>query len=289
MSTLDRAAVVRATSGRRLCGHPDAVIEVHEELTSTNDRAAALGREGAPEGSLVVALRQTAGRGRHGRVWSSPPGGLYVSLVLRPDDAMIRRLPATLLAGLAVAEAIDATATTGAKTKFVRADLKWPNDVHMGGRKVAGILGELTREAKGARRAGDLGSPQETPGNQLVLGLGINVSTDPAALPAELQGIATSVAVARGEAPDPVALLASVLERFEEHYESVRRGGGATILSSASSRMPVLGKGVRVRLVDRVLEGKAAGLNATGGLIVETAAGQRETVVAGEVEEVRST
>lgn len=274
MSTLDRAAVVRAAAGSRLCGHPDAVIEVHEELGSTNDRAAALGREGAPEGSLVVALRQTAGRGRHGRVWSSPPGGLYASLVLRPDDAMIRRLPATLLAGLAVAEAIDATATTGPRTKFVRADLKWPNDVHMGGKKVSGVLGELTRDAKGAL---------------LVLGLGVNVSTDPAALPDELQAIATSVAAARGEAPDVVALLRAVLERFEEHYEAVRRGGGATILSSASSRMPVLGKGVRVRLVDRVLEGRAAGLNATGGLIVETAEGQRETVVAGEVEEVRST
>lgn len=274
MSTLDRAAVVRATAGRRLCGHPGAAIEVHDELTSTNDRAAALGREGAPEGSLVVALRQTHGRGRHGRVWSSPPGGLYLSLVLRPDDAMIRRLPATLLAGLAVAEAIDATATTGAKTRFVRADLKWPNDVHMGGRKVSGILGELTRDAGGAL---------------LVLGLGINVSTDSAALPPELQATATSVAEARGEAPDVVALLAAILERFEEHYDAVRRGGGATILAAASARMPVLGKGVRVRLVDRVLEGRAAGLNATGGLIVETAAGQRETVVAGEVEEVRST
>jgi BirA family biotin operon repressor/biotin-[acetyl-CoA-carboxylase] ligase len=274
MSTLDRAAVARATSGCRLCGRPDAIIEVHEELASTNDRAAALGREGAPEGSLVVALRQTAGRGRHGRVWSSPAGGLYVSIVLRPDDAMLRRLPATLLAGLAVAEAIDATATTGPKTKFVRADLKWPNDVHMGGRKVSGILGELTRDATGAL---------------LVLGLGVNVSTDPAALPAELREVATSVAAARGEAPDVVALLGAILERFEEHYDAVRRGGGATILSAASARMPVLGKGVRVRLVDRLLEGRAAGLNATGGLIVETAAGQRETVVAGEVEEVRPT
>ncbi|MBX3469939.1 MAG: biotin--[acetyl-CoA-carboxylase] ligase [Planctomycetes bacterium] len=255
----------QATSGRRLTGQPGATLEVHDELASTNDRATALAAEGAPEGSLVVARRQTAGRGRHGRPWASPPGGLYASLVLRPDEAMLRRLPATLLAGLAVAEAIDAT-TPGA-----RAELKWPNDVHLGGRKVSGILGELTRDARGPL---------------LVLGLGVNVSTDPAALPADLQATATSIAAACGAAPGPEVLLGAFLERFEAHYDAVRQGGGATILAAASARMPALGKPVRVRLVDRVLEGTAAGLNATGGLVVE-ADGRRETVVAGEVEEVR--
>ncbi len=258
-AALDRAAIERAAGAGR-------VLEVHDEVPSTNDRAAALAAEGAPEGALVVALRQTAGRGRHGRVWASPPGGLYASLVLRPDDAMLRRLPATLLAGLAVAEAIDEVAP-GAP----RAELKWPNDVFLGGRKVSGILGELSRDRTGS---------------VLVLGLGVNVSTDPATLPPELQATATSIGAVRGQAPDPAALLGAILARFEAHYGLVRGGGGATILAAASARMPILGKPVRVRLMDRVLEGQAAGLNATGGLLVD-AGGRRETVVAGEVEEVR--
>ncbi|MCO5166850.1 MAG: biotin--[acetyl-CoA-carboxylase] ligase [Planctomycetes bacterium] len=270
MSGLDRAAVEQATAGRRLTGQAGAALEVHDELASTNDRAAALAAGGAGEGSLVVAARQTAGRGRHGRPWASPPGGLYASLVLRPDEAMLRRLPATLLAGLAVAEAIDDT-TQGATTEGARAELKWPNDVFLAGRKVSGVLGELTRDARGPL---------------LVLGIGVNVTTDPAALPADLQATATSVAHACGRAPAPATLLGAILERFEVHYDAVRQGGGATILAAASARMPVLGKPVRVRLVDRVLEGRAAGLNATGGLVVE-ADGRRETVVAGEVEEVR--
>lgn len=265
MTGLDRAAVERATAGLRLRGG-DAALEVHDEVGSTNDRAAALAAEGAAEGALVVALRQTAGRGRHGRVWASPPGGLYFSLVLRPDEAMVRRLPATLLAGLAVAEAIEQVAPGEP-----RAELKWPNDVHLAGRKVSGVLGELTRD-----RAGSL----------LVLGFGVNVATDPAARSPELQPIATSIAAVRGRAPDPAALLGAILARFDAHYALVRDGGGATVLAAASARMPILGKPVRVRLMDRVLEGRAAGLNATGGLMVESE-GRRETVVAGEVEEVR--
>lgn len=267
MTALDRASVERATAGRFAAAGPP-VIEVHDEVGSTNDRAAALAAEGAPEGSVVLAARQTKGRGRHGRVWASPPGGLYFSLVLRPDDAMLRRLPATLLAGLAAAEAIDAVAPRDG----ARAELKWPNDVHLGSKKVCGILGELSRDAKGPL---------------LVLGVGLNVTTDPAALPAELQDVATSIAAARGRAPDAEALLAAFLRTFEQHYASVRRGGGATILAMASSRMPLLGKPVRVRLHDRVLEGAAAGLNATGALIIDIG-GRRETVVAGEVEEVRA-
>jgi BirA family transcriptional regulator, biotin operon repressor / biotin---[acetyl-CoA-carboxylase] ligase len=268
VTALDRGAVERAITRCRLTRTAGAALEVVDEVPSTNDRASALASDGAAEGTLVVALRQTRGRGRHGRVWSSPPGGLYASLVLRPDEAMLRRLPVTLLAGIAVAEAIDAVAPA---SDGARAELKWPNDVHLAGKKVCGVLGEMTRDGKGA---------------VLILGIGVNVSTDLAALPPEVRPTATSIAAVRGVTPDLGELLGAILERFEERYEAVRQGGGATTLAAASSRMPLLGKTIRVRLVDRTLEGKAAGLNATGGLVVETPAG-RETVVAGEVEEVR--
>ncbi len=259
---LDEAAVRQAVAGRGLVGANDAPLELHARIGSTNDRAAELAAAGAPEGTLVVAREQDAGRGRHGRVWASPPGGLYFSLVLRPDDAMLRRLPVTLLGGLAAAEAIEEV--TG-----LRAELKWPNDVMLDGRKVAGILGEMTRDDAGPR---------------IVLGVGINAATPPEALGAELAGVAASLAeLASG--PDPAALLAAFVRHFEGHYLSVRRGGGATILAVACARMPLLGKPVRVRLTaDQQVTGIASGLNATGGLVLEREDGTRTVVVAGEVE-----
>jgi len=271
---LDERSVRRATEGLRLIGQAEALVEFHPALESTNDRLQTLADEGAGEGTLVVAGRQEQGRGRRGRAWSSPAGGLYLSLLLRPDDAMLRRLPVTLLGGLAAAEAIEAACG-------LRPELKWPNDVMLGGRKVAGILGELARDGAGQR---------------LVLGVGMNVTTREGDLPTELHEVATSLAIEQGaggpltEAPAEEALetvLRGFLARFEEHYLAVRRGGGATILSVAWSRMPHLGKPIRVRMGGEVITGIASGLNATGGLVLERENGQRQVIVAGEVEEVR--
>lgn len=262
---LDQSGLQRAVSGLTLTGAAEAVRELHPSIGSTNERARELGEGGAPEGSLVVALSQAQGRGRLGRVWSSPAGGLYLSLVLRPDEAMLRRLPVSLLAGLAAAEAIDAQCG-------VRADLKWPNDVQVEGRKVAGILGELTRQGDG--------------GHLLVLGIGVNLAVDMADLPPELQAVAGTLREAP-RTPGPEGLLRELLSRFEAHYLEVRRGGGALALGQASARMPLLGKLVRVRLPGRTIVGTAVGLGATGALILSTEEGKREVVVAGEVEEVR--
>lgn len=262
MSGLDRAQVERAVEGRALLG---TRFELHDELASTNDRGRELAHAGAPEGTLVVARRQTGGRGRLGRTWSSPEGGLYLSLVLRPTEEMLRRAPISLLTALAASEALDQVAR-------VATTIKWPNDVQLSGKKVAGILSELTKE-KG-----------ET---SLVLGVGLNVDTDPATLPPELRAIATSL---RAEKGAPVSLeeaLRVFLGSLEGHYLSVRRGGGALILSRAADRMSMLGQRVRVRLPDKVLEGTASGLNATGALVLDLEGGKREIVYAGDVEEVR--
>lgn len=261
---LDEAGLHRAMAGLALLGGPGATRELHPCLGSTNDRARELGERGAAEGSLVVALRQEQGRGRLGRTWVSPPGGLYVSLLLRPDEGMLRRLPVSLVAGLAVAEAIEATCG-------VRPDLKWPNDVLVGGRKVAGILGELTKDGQGP---------------QLVLGIGINVAVDPRQLPPELARTAGTLADAP-RPPSTEAVLKELLTRFEAHYQEVRRGGGARALGLASARMPLLGKPIRARLPGRTVEGTAVGLSATGGLVLSTDEGKREVLMAGEVEEVR--
>ena len=261
---LEEEAIREALAERTLVGAGSATIEVHPLLGSTNDRARELADAGAAAGSLVVARRQEAGRGRLGRAWASPAGGLYASILLRPDDSLLRLIPITLLAGLAVAEAIDAA--TGLRT-----DLKWPNDVQIGGRKVAGVLGELHR-ANGR--------------NALVLGVGINVTGDPAELPEEVQATATSVAE-HAPAPDFAALLGRVAERFEVHYEAVQRGGAGAILAAVSARMTLLGEPCRVRVADRVIVGKATGLDATGALLLELADGTTEVILAGEAERLR--
>jgi len=268
---LDEAKAQRAheaalASARFTVSQPQ--IEVHASIGSTNDRVKELAAEGASEGSMVVSLAQEAGRGRRGRTWSSPSGGLYFSLLLRPDDAMLRRLPVTLLGGLAAVQTLE--------EHDVPATLKWPNDVHVKGRKVAGILGEMDRDEAGHR---------------LVLGVGINVETDLSALPEEVADLATSVAAARGgEAPAPEVLLQGFLEHFFGHYGAIQRGGGATILAMASARMPLLGQPITVRLSpEKRVSGIASGLSATGGLVLEHENGQRrEVLLAGEVEEVRA-
>lgn len=265
--TLDRAAVQAATARCACIGR--AAVEVHERVGSTNDRALELARGGAGEGALVVAAAQEAGRGRLGRRWASPPGGLYLSLALRPDEAMLRRLPVTLLGGLAVLEGVEAALmAAGRPGDAADLALKWPNDVHLAGRKLAGVLGELSHDAQGPL---------------LVLGLGINVETAPDELPGELRPIATTLG---GPPPSRAEVLSELLPRFEALYQAVRQGGGAEVLARASARMPVLGRRVRVRLAERTIEGLAAGLNATGALLVALADGRQEVVVAGDVEEV---
>jgi BirA family biotin operon repressor/biotin-[acetyl-CoA-carboxylase] ligase len=262
VSSLDLAALGRAAAARQLLGKKH---ELHAELASTNDRARELAVAGAPEGTLVIALRQTGGRGRLGRAWVSPPGGLYLSLVLRPDDAMMKRAPISLVGGLAASEALDAAAR-------VATTLKWPNDVLLDGKKVGGILADLSTVAGK---------------HVLILGVGLNVDTPLEALPAELRGQATSLLVAKGKPIGLEAVLTHFLSHLEGHYDTVRKGGGPLILSRAADRMTMLGQRVRVKLPERTIEGTASGLNATGALVVATDDGKREIVYAGEVEEVR--
>jgi BirA family biotin operon repressor/biotin-[acetyl-CoA-carboxylase] ligase len=260
--SLDHAALQAALQGRAFIGKS---LEVHESIGSTNDLARELGLRGAPEGTVVLAQEQTGGRGRHGRVWSSPRGGLYCSIVLRPDDALLRRAPITLVGGLAASEALDVAAR-------VATTLKWPNDVFLEGKKVGGILGELTTHAGG---------------NVLVLGVGLNVDILPGAWPPEVRALATSILAAKGRAPAIEEVFRHYVEHLEAHYDHLRKGGGPLLLSKAADRMPLLGGRVRVKLEDRTLEGQASGLNATGALVIALDDGKREVVYAGEVEEVR--
>ena len=226
------------------------VPRVHHRLTdSTNERARELALGGAPHGTLVTADQQIAGRGRQGRAWSAPPGsGVLMSLVVRDLDERSAALP--LAAAVAVCEAL---APLGCR-------IKWPNDVWLERRKLAGILVE--------------GRPQE---GWAIVGIGLNVSTALEQLPAVLRDTATSLRIA-GVERDREEVLAALLEALDR-----RLGQPAEEILPAWRERDAL-RGERVRW--REGEGEAAGVDETGALIVETD-GRRVKLDAGEVHLLR--
>jgi BirA family transcriptional regulator, biotin operon repressor / biotin---[acetyl-CoA-carboxylase] ligase len=248
-------------------GRPRRVLDV---TGSTNDDALAWAQREAPEGALVVAGHQTAGRGRWGRRWESVPGaGLLFSLVLRPQRPVAEIGLVTTALGVAVAEGVESVCGLECR-------LKWPNDVTVAGRKLAGVLVETRLVGSTVTVA--------------VAGVGINV--DWAAPPPELADRATSVAAelrrtGRPADVDRGALLAAVLDRFEHLYPSAIHAPD-TVLRRATRRSEVLGRAVQIRRADgSALAGTATRLLATGELEVR-AGGHSVTVEAGEIERVRA-
>ncbi|HLF17200.1 MAG TPA: biotin--[acetyl-CoA-carboxylase] ligase [Candidatus Thermoplasmatota archaeon] len=218
--------------------------------TSTMDEARRLARQGAADGTVVVAEEMTAGRGTHGRAWHAPKGGLYLSLVLRgvKDPHLL-----TLALGNAVADVLE---VAGAEPR-----LKWVNDVWIGERKVAGILVE------GESTGGNL--------DFLVAGIGINVNGDPTKFPADLRAVATTLEKELGCescVPDVEALL---LETVESWVEKVRDGHEAEIVAAFRTRDLLKGRKVTVEEAGpSPVKGTAAGIDERGRLVVETAKGK---------------
>jgi BirA family biotin operon repressor/biotin-[acetyl-CoA-carboxylase] ligase len=264
----DIADALAASRDRR--GAFGAPLLYFPTIGSTNDLAARLAAGGAPEGTTVAAEAQTSGRGRLGRTWFSPPGaGLYVSIVIRPDPAAragtagaVPGLPAvlTLASGVALAEAI--RETTG-----LPADIKWPNDLVCGRRKLAGILAEAS--ASGS----DLDS--------VILGFGVNVRS--VVYPPDVAGRATSIEAELGRPVDRGLLFARALENLSACREAVRSGAVAGVLDRWRRLSPsAVGARVEWRAPGGTVTGRTAGLDGDGALLVERG-GRIERVVAGEV------
>ena len=230
----------------------------HEVLGSTMDEARRLANDGAPEGAVVVAEEQTAGRGRFDRTWVSPRGqDILLSVILRPSAD---RLPyVNMAATLAVSEAI--IEVTG-----LTPSVKWPNDVRIGGRKVSGILVESAVES------GDL--------SHAVVGIGLNVNSDPSRVP-EVATVATSLYRETGRRLDRTGVLGTVLERLDALYRAVKQGRSLT--QQWAARLDTLGRNVRVQWRDRRFEGEARGVDEQGNLLLSQPDGSTVTVVAGEV------
>jgi BirA family biotin operon repressor/biotin-[acetyl-CoA-carboxylase] ligase len=242
------------------------VVHAFETIGSTNEQAYRLAQEGAFHGEVVVAEHQSAGKGRRGRTWVSPPGkNLYFSVVLRPELPPQRASELTLVAAVALAETlIDAGA---------EARIKWPNDVQVDGRKIAGILTELSTE------------PDRV--HFVIVGVGVNLNLARAEMPPELAEIATSLREARGE-PVPRALFTAALwTRFEEWLDLHAEEGFKPVRSRWKELSCTLGAEVLVRAERSELRGIAEDIDESGALLVRTERGL-ERVLAGDVEQVRA-
>ena len=230
------------------------------ETSSTNDVAREQARKGVRSGFVVAASRQTAGRGRLGRNWESPPDrGLYVSILLRPDFSMTETSMLTILGSVATVDAVEAVCG-------VRPQIKWPNDLLMGGRKLAGLL--IETEPKGARLA------------FAVIGIGINVRHEAGDFSPEVRKLATSLYLATGQlhrrADVLVALLQAMERRLTRPFDEAREAWSASSLT--------LGQQVTLTTARGRKHGQAMGLDESGALLLRSDSGEVETVTAGDMQ-----
>lgn len=236
--------------------------ELHcfDEIGSTNTVARDLARAGAVEGTVVIAEAQTQGRGRLGRSWASPAGrNLYLSIVLRPrlPDACLAQV--SLVAGIASCEAV---------REWCSAMLKWPNDVLVDGRKVAGLL--IESEGEGTARF-------------LILGVGVNLNATSEDLPPELRDKAGSIQMATQTPVDRTRFAASLLGHLERRYDELHAQGFAPLRAAWESLSTLIGAQICVDGAPGRIEGIALGLDDDGALRVRLASGKEHRVVAGDV------
>jgi BirA family biotin operon repressor/biotin-[acetyl-CoA-carboxylase] ligase len=224
---------------------PWAAFAVLDETDSTNSRAMEMAENGAPHGTVVVADAQTGGRGRLGRRWISPPGkNLYVSLILRPDVPPAGAPLLSLVAGVALADALEAMGVPGT--------LKWPNDLFLGDRKAAGILAEMASDPDRVRHA--------------VIGVGINVNMEPGDFPPEISGRATSLRVRAGHAFRRAEVLARFLDSFADRYGEFLAGGFPALRDGWDRRDFLRGRRVLLRRGRVEGWGVAEGVDPEGAL-----------------------
>jgi BirA family biotin operon repressor/biotin-[acetyl-CoA-carboxylase] ligase len=221
----------------------------YDEIESTNVEAKELAMSGAPEGTVVIAELQRAGRGRLGRRWTSPAGkGLLFSVILRPTLPMSRAHMLTIVAAVAAARGIE-TQTDAA----VR--IKWPNDLFVGDRKAGGILLEVAGEQDVVE--------------WVIVGIGINVNTEYAELPVDLRRTATSLKMATGDLVDRSELLARILLALETAYKEAQKHGFDRALSEFRQRDYLLKRSVSVQTREGSVIGEATGIDNQGALLVQ--------------------
>jgi BirA family biotin operon repressor/biotin-[acetyl-CoA-carboxylase] ligase len=238
-------------------------IHAFSHCDSTNTIAFRLALNGAQEGEVVVAESQTAGKGRMGRPWESPPGvNIYLSIILRPPFLPNKMPLITLMTAVACAEAI--TEVTG-----LLPGIKWPNDLLLNGKKLGGILTEADLEMDRI--------------NFVVVGIGINVNVPRSSFPASIRDTATSLREALGREISRIALIQALLRNFEVWYLSLGQGGEEEIRSRWEEISQIRDKEVEVDSMGETVRGKALKIDADGALLVQEAGGEVRRIVAGDV------
>lgn len=238
-------------------------IRVFEETNSTNDVAEKLARDGVKEGVVVFAEAQKKGRGRLGRRWLSPARkGLWFSVLLRPDLRPQAATQLTVVAATALARALR-------KQTGLTPEIKWPNDILLRGKKVAGILTELSAELDHVKH--------------LIIGIGVDVNLTNADLPADLRKLATSLRVESGQAVSRPELAAAILRELDADYARMRAGQFEALADEWEEQCMTIGRTVSIRLGDRVQTGVAEALDSEGALLLRTQHGRLERIIGGDV------
>ncbi len=281
----DGSAGERARSA--LVGSRFADVRWVAETGSTNADALELGRQGEPEGAVLVADHQTAGRGRLGRTWQAPAGGsLLCTILLRPPASVAAST--TMAVAVAAAEAVEELSGVAARLKWPN-DLVWPGDGSAPDRKLAGILAEVDWPA-GSQISSGWREPKPTDRLVVAVGIGINVAWGDG-VPADLADLAVAIDHLSdpSPAPDRAALLVAMLRHLDRRYAALLAGSeGVTELQAAwRQRSATLGRRVRIDLGADDLEGTAVDITGEGHLVVETVEGDRRTIAVGDVVHLR--
>lgn len=238
-------------------------IEVFEQTSSTNDVVEKLARDGVKEGVVVFAESQIKGRGRLGRKWISPERkGLWFSILLRPDLRPQEATQLTVAAATALRRAI--ATETGLKP-----EIKWPNDIQIRGKKVAGILTELSAELDRVK--------------YVILGIGVDVNLSAGEFPTELRKLATSLRIESGEPLSRPELATVILRELDADYARVRGGFFADVADEWEEHCTTIGQNVVIQIGERRIRGRAESLDDDGALILRTEHGRLERIIGGDV------
>jgi BirA family transcriptional regulator, biotin operon repressor / biotin---[acetyl-CoA-carboxylase] ligase len=238
-------------------------IRYFDQTDSTNLRAKAMAAAGAPEGTLIIAEEQTEGRGRRGRNWFSPPGdGIYMSLIIRPAILPQEAPRFALLTAAVVAEAVR-------EITLLETRIKWPNDILVGGRKLGGILTEVSMEMDKVE--------------YMIVGLGLNVNLAREAFPPDLRELGTSIRAETGRSLPRLPLVRRILEIFEETYEEYQRQGFAAIRERWQAFTDMTGRRVAVDTLGRRLTGEVVDFDEDGYLVVREHNGDLVRIFSGDV------
>lgn len=243
----------------KILGKGDIVY--FKEIDSTNREARDLADKGALEGTLVISEAQTKGRGRKGRTWFSPSkGGIYISLILRPRVSPAEAPKFTLLTAVAIAETLLSVIP-------LNIQIKWPNDILVGRKKIAGILTEMSSEMDAV--------------NYIVVGLGLNVNTPK--FPDEIEDIATSILIETGKAFPRVRLIREYLKRYEVLYDICKKAGFAPIIDRWKDLSNIIGKKVEVEVIGNQFTGEALDIDGDGALILKDNQGGLHRIISGDI------